>query len=198
MKYVVFGATGRTGRFIAEGLIKAGHDVTAAGRRDPGIAGVAFRQTDLMTAGAVRDAVQSADVAVSALASDKGNPVCSALARALAPTEGLRFVTIAGAAVDAPGDAKAAADKAIAWIMRRIVAEMLADRQSELAVLQSSRLRWTMLRPPRLTDKAATGRWRLSHDRPPSTQISRADLAAALIEVAGDDTWAGRAPFVAG
>ena len=198
MTIVVFGASGRTGRWIAEGLARAGHAVTAAGRRDPGLPGIRFHQTDLHDAQAVQAAVQGADAVLSALASGKGNPACSTLARAVAGMDGLRFVTIAGAGVDAPGDAKGLGDKAIGWIMRRIVPDTLADRQAELAILQASRLRWTMLRPPRLTNKAATGRWHLSHDRPASTQIARADLAAAVIAVAGDDTWAGRAPFVAG
>lgn len=198
MNYVVFGATGRTGRFIAEGLIKAGHAVTAPGRRDPAIAGVTFRQTDLMDAVQVRAAVQGADAAISALASDKGNPVCSTLATALADIEVLRFVTIAGGGVDAPGDNKGFMDKAIGWLMRRLVPAMLADRQREFGILQSSRLRWTMIRPPMLTDKPATGRWQITHDRPASKQIARADLASAAIAIAADDALARRAPFVAG
>lgn len=198
MKYVVLGATGRTGRFIAEGLEKAGHAVTAPGRRDPGIAGVEFRQTDLMDAETVRAAIQGADAVISALASAKGNPVCSTLATALADIDGLRFVTIAGGGVDAPGDNKGFMDKAIGWLMRRLVPEMLADRQREFGILQSSRLRWTVIRPPMLTDKPATGRWQITHDRPASKQIPRADLAAAAIAVTRDDTLVRRAPFVAG
>ena len=198
MTIVVFGASGRTGRWIAEGLARAGHAVTAAGRRDPGLPGIRFHQTDLHDAQAVQAAVQGADAVLSALASGKGNPACSTLARAVAGMDGLRFVTIAGAGVDAPGDAKGLGDKAIGWIMRRIVPDTLADRQAELAILQASRLRWTMLRPPRLTNKAATGRWQITLDRPASAQITRADLAAAMIASVGDASVIGQAPFVAG
>lgn len=198
MHYVVFGASGRTGRLIARRLTEAGHAVTAPGRRDPQIAGVAFRPTDLADAADVRDAVRGAAGVFSALASDKGNPACSTLARALADREGLRFVTIAGAGVDAPGDRKGLPDRIVGWIMRRVVAEMLADRQAELGILHSGRLRWTMLRPPRLTDRPGTGHYRITHDKPASTAIPRADLALAAIAIADDDSLVGRAPFVAG
>lgn len=197
MKYRVFGATGRTGKLIAKGLVKAGHDVTAIGRRNPETSGVAFVRADLGDLSAIADAVERADAVVSALASDKGNPVCSAVARALADFEGLRFVTIGGAGVDAPGDDKGTMDRFIGWIMRQTVGEMLADRQTELAILQESRLRWTMLRPPMLTDKPATGKYRISHDRPAGTRISRADLATAAIALSRDDRVVARAPFVA-
>ncbi|MFN4274636.1 MAG: NAD(P)H-binding protein, partial [Aliihoeflea sp.] len=81
---------------------------------------------------------------------------------------------------------------------RRVVPDMLADRQRELAILQSSRLRWTMLRPPRLTDKPAAGQLRITFDLPASTAISRTDLARAVADALTDDTLIGRAPFVAG
>ncbi len=110
----------------------------------------------------------------------------------------MRFVTIAGAAVDAPGDAKAVPDRIIGWIMRRMVAEMLADRQAELAVLRASPLAWTMLRPPRLTDGPPSGKARLTFDTPAATAITRADLADAVIEALADPALVGRAPFVAG
>jgi uncharacterized protein YbjT (DUF2867 family) len=197
MNIMVLGGSGRTGRLIVARLIAAGHGVTVAGRRDPQISGARFAQVDLSEAHALRDAAAGHEGVISALASGKGNPVCSSVARALAGQEGLRFITIGGAGVDAPGDQKGFGDKAVGWIMRRIVPEMLADRQAELAILQASRLRWTMARPPRLTDKPATGGSRTSFERPTSNAISRADLAQAVVDMLGQDKMAARAPFVA-
>lgn len=198
MHILLLGGTGRTGRLIAAELLLRGHEVTVAGRRDPGLDGVRFRQTDLMNGNDLVAASTGADAVASALASGKGNPVCSTVAKALSGRKGLRFVTIAGGGVDAPGDRKGIPDKLIGWIMRRVVPQMLADRQRELAILQDSRLRWTMLRPPRLTDNAATGTHRISFDRPASTAISRADLARAVVDALTDPALEGRAPFVAG
>lgn len=198
MHVLVLGGSGRTGRLIATRLLAQGHRVTLAGRRDPVLPGAAFRPTDLSDPAALRALAEGVEAVASALASGPANPVCSGVARALAGQAGLRFVSVAGAAVDAPGDAKGVSDRAIGWIMRRVAGPMLADRQTELGVLQDSRLRWTMLRPPRLTDAAGTGRWRLTQDRPASSAIARADLAAAVCAVLPDAALAGRAPFVAG
>jgi uncharacterized protein YbjT (DUF2867 family) len=198
MNILLFGATGRTGKHIAQKLISAGHSVTAAGRRDPQINGVTFRPTDLADAATLAQLAQGMDGAISALAAGKGNPVCSRLAQALGGVEGLRFVTIGGAGVDAQGDEKGISDRFIAWMMRRIVPAMLADRQAELAILQNSRLRWTMLRPPRLTDKPAKGAVTITFDKPATTAISRTDLAQAAVDALADQSLIGRAPFVAG
>ena len=198
MHVLLFGGTGRTGKLIAQCLLAAGHAVTAAGRRDPQIPGIPYRQVDLSDAEDVIKAAQGVDAVVSALASAKGNPVCSGVARALTGQDGLRFVTIGGAGVDMSGDQKGLSDRLIGWVMRRVVPEMLADRQAEFDILQQSRLRWTMLRPPRLTDKHAKGVVKISFDRPASAAISRADLAQAVVDTLTDDTLVSRAPFVAG
>lgn len=198
MRILLLGGTGRTGRLIAERLVRSGHAVTMAGRRDPGIPGALFTQADLTDGARLGQMAAGTDAVISALASGKGNPVCSTVARVLAGREGLRVLTIGGAGVDAPGDRKGAMDRLIGWIMRRVVAEMLADRQAELAILQASRLRWTMLRPPRLTDGPATGQFRTSLERPLSTKISRQDLAAAVEALLTRPDVEGRAPFVSG
>ncbi|GGA49517.1 NAD(P)-dependent oxidoreductase [Pelagibacterium lentulum] len=198
MKVLVFGGTGRTGRLIAQWLVKNGHTVIAAGRRDPQIEGVAYRAVNLSDASAVRTAAEGMDAAISALASGKDNPVCSEVAQALSEMEGLRFITIAGSGLDAPGDAKGALDRFIGWLLRRLMPHMIADRERELGILQASRLRWTMLRPPLLNNKPSTGRYQTTFDRPASRGISRADLARAVVDALEDGALIGRAPFVAG
>ena len=198
MNILLLGATGRTGKLIAQKLVAAGHAVTAAGQRDPELPGVTFQRVDLADTPMLIQAARDMDGAVSALAPAKGNPVCSGVARALAGLDGLRFVTIGGAGVDAPGDRKGLADRLVGWVMRRLTPEMLADRQTELGFLQQGRLRWTMLRPPRLTDKPAKGAVNVTFDRPASTAVSRADLAQAAVDALRNDAWIGRAPFVAG
>lgn len=198
MKILVLGATGRTGRLIVEAAEAAGHEVTVATRAPHGPEGVTSVPLDLRDAERIRAAAGRAEAVISALASGRGNPACSTLARALLPMEGLRFVSIGGAGVDAPGDAKAMPDRIVGWVMRRIVGEMLADRQAEHDMLAGSALRWTMLRPPRLTDAPGQGGYRLTHETPAGTAIARRDLAQAAVDVLSDaDTW-GRAPFVAG
>jgi hypothetical protein len=149
-----------------------------------------------VTGEGVEQAVEGCDAVVNAMASGKGNPACSGLARALSARDGLRYVTVAGAAVDVPEDRKGTADKIVSWLSRKVAKEVVLDRQAELDVLRASRLRWTMLRPPRLVDGPAKGEVKLSFERPQAIQITRADLGHKAVEAIADDSLVGRAPFV--
>lgn len=196
MRVAVFGAAGRTGRLVVRELLGAGHEAVAVTRRGEAVEGATAARADPASGAGVAEAVAGCDAVVNAMASGKGNPACSALARALAGREGLRYVTVGGAAVDAPGDSKGVADRIVSWLSRRLAAGVVLDRQEELRVLQGSRLRWTMLRPPRLVDGPPKGQVRTAFDRPQSLSITRADLAAAAVRALADASLAGRAPFV--
>lgn len=196
MRVVVFGARGRTGRQVVEELRRSGHEVVAASRSSDPVDGATAVAANPVTGEGVERAVEGCDAVVNAMASGKGNPACSGLARAFSGREGLRYVTVGGAAVDVPGDRKGVSDKVISWLSRAVAKEVVLDRQAELDVLRGSRLRWTMLRPPRLVDGPAKGEAKLSFERPPSIQITRADLARKVVEAIGNDSLVGRAPFV--
>jgi putative NADH-flavin reductase len=196
MRVAVFGAKGRTGRLAVEALRAAGHEVVAVSRSGDAVPGAAAVAADPSTGRGVAAAVEGCDAVVNAMASGTGNPAGSALARALSGRAGLRYVTVGGAAVDAAGDRKGIVDKAVSWLSRRVAKDVVLDRQEELAVLQGSGLRWTMLRPPRLVDGPAKGDVRISFERPQSIQVTRADLARVVAEALGDERLVGRAPFV--
>jgi putative NADH-flavin reductase len=196
MRVAVFGAKGRTGRLVVEALKAAGPEVVAVTRRGEAVEGAIAAQADPATGEGVGVAAEGCDAVVNAMASGKGNPAGSGLARALLPREGLRYVTVGGAAVDAEGDRKGIPDKIISWLSRTVAKDVVLDRQAELAILAASGLRWTMLRPPRLVDGAAKGVVRESFEKPPSIQITRADLARKVVETLGDESLVGRSPFV--
>lgn len=196
MKVAVFGAKGRTGRLVVEELRRAGHEVVAVSRRGEAVAGASAVQADPAAGQGVAAATEGCDAVVNAMASGRGNPSCSALARALRDRAGLRYVSVGGAAVDVPGDRKGVPDRIVSWMNRTFARDLLLDRQAELEILGASRLRWTMLRPPRLRDGAAKGAVRVSDERPPSMQVTRADLARKVVETLADDSLVGRAPFV--
>jgi putative NADH-flavin reductase len=199
MRVLVLGASGRTGRLIAEHLVAQGHEVASLGRTDPRVAGVAHAAGAPGESAAMAAVVRGCDAVVSALASTNAAPVCSAATAALLGSGALpRYVVVGGAAVDAPGDAKRLPDRIVGGIMRLFVGRMLADRQREWQMLEASRIPYVFLRPPRLTDAAPAGRWSFTFDRPARMDITRADLAAAAVEALARPDLTRRAPFVAG
>ena len=199
MKVVVFGGTGRTGQQVLTALARAGHDITLYGRRAPqGWTGKAITGR-LDDARAVANALQGADAVVSALGSSRTGAVCLPASRSViaARVPGLRYITVAGAAVDVPGDAKAIADRIIGSIFRVLMRKMLAERQAEYQELAASELDYTMLRPPMLTDGPTTGNWVLSSDTPASKRIARADVAQAMVAALERQDLIRTAPFIA-
>ncbi len=195
MKIVVLGATGQTGRRFVSAA-SGSHHIISFGRREAQGAHVshigAFGDPQLV------DAVMHADAVVSCLASSNKQPVCSqATAAVLSAKPNVRYLTVAGAAVDQPEDRKGLPDKTIGMIMRIVAGGMLADRQKEIEMLRSSSARWTVLRPPRLVNDKPTGHWQVSYDRPAATWIDRGDLAAALLYAVEEQAFLNAAPFVA-
>jgi putative NADH-flavin reductase len=65
--------------------------------------------------------------------------------------------------------------------------------------IHNSGLEWTIMRPPRLTEKPAAGRYRTQIDRnlPNAFNISRADLAASTLAIINDTNTVHRHVFVA-
>jgi NAD(P)H-binding len=81
-------------------------------------------------------------------------------------------------------------------LTRRIFRGAYEDLRGAENEIHRSELDWTIMRPPRLTDKPATGRYRTAIDRnlPRGFTISRADLATAILAILKDTTCAQRSP----
>ena len=197
MRVLLLGATGRTGRIVLSALLERGDEVTTLGRRPPPTNRATNIVGDLSNPQVLAEAASGVDVVINCLQSPGNPPLCSTIAETLAAHEAtLKYVTVGGAGVDRPLDRKGAMDKLVGRALKLLQPALLADRQREVDILAGSGLRWTMLRPPRLTDAQASGRWTFTFDRPAKLQIGRADLAAAVIESIGRSDLEGKAPFV--
>ncbi len=65
--------------------------------------------------------------------------------------------------------------------------------------VEASGLDYTVVLPPRLTNGAAVGRYRVEADGLPAhgNTLSRADLAEFMLKQLDDPTWVRKAPYVA-
>jgi putative NADH-flavin reductase len=205
MKIALFGATGRTGGLIMERALSAGHEVTVL-VRDPSKVrpheGLRVIEGDARRASAVADTVQGADVVISALGSG-GDTVTQFGRNAMAAMQRMgvtRIVSLVGASVVVRGDRSSISMKMLRLITRVFGGTMLTDGEVHAKELAASPLGYTLVRPPRLTDGAATGRIQhgLTLNLGPTSSISRADLAAFLLEVAVEGRYVRAAPMVAG
>jgi putative NADH-flavin reductase len=206
MKIALFGATGRTGGLIMERALLAGHQVTVLVRdpsklREPQ-RGLCIIQGDARQVSEVVNTVQGVDAVISALGS--GGDTLTLFGRnAMAAMERAgvrRIVSLVGASIIVPGDVPSIGMTALRMITRTVGGAMLKDGEIHARELAASNFDYTLVRPPRLTNRAASGR--IQHDLRlnlgPTSSISRADLAKFLLEVALRGKYIRAAPMVAG
>jgi putative NADH-flavin reductase len=81
----------------------------------------------------------------------------------------------------------------------RLLRHEIADHETKEALVKASRLDWTIVRPPKLTNGAYTGKYRSGEGiRPHSIfpRLSRADAAEFLLRQLTDSTFVRKGPSV--
>jgi putative NADH-flavin reductase len=205
MKLTIIAATGGIGRELVAQAIAAGHDVTAV-VRDPNrlpTAAVRAVVTDLAspTPATLESAVDGADAVLSGLGprSKSEDGIASrgtrAIVQAMRATGSRRLVVVSAALVGpvrSPGRPQPPKhDPGDGFLMRHLLAPLATAMQrkniADLAVMEDtvrdSRLDWTIVRPPQLSDKPLTGTYRTAHGHNlrRGLHISRANVAHLML-----------------
>lgn len=195
----IFGATGGVGAHLVQLALAKGHEVTAVAR-DP--VKVTLRHDrlqvvrgDILDRASVEQAVSGAEAVFSSVGPRrrKDGPVCGPgtahILAAMRASGVRRFVAVSAAPVP---DHDAGEKPLYRLTVRKLLRAILKDLYTDLAVMEGearrSDLDWTIVRPPRLTDKPATGTYRtaLGRNIPGGYLISRADLAAEMLRTLDD------------
>jgi putative NADH-flavin reductase len=209
MKLTIFAASGGIGRQLLDQALAAGHDVTAVVRNPDRLPGGRFRTVAADLAApdpsALERAVAGADAVLSGLgprsASEAGvaSHGTRAIVQAMQAT-GVRRIVVVSAApiatVASPGRPRPPRhDPGDGFWMRHLLSPLtkaaLRKPYADLAlmedVLRDSGLDWTVVRPPRLTDRPATGAYRTAygHNLRRGLLVSRADVAHLMLGVLG-------------
>ena len=206
MKLTIFAATGGIGRQVLEQALAAGHDVTAVARNPRTLPGEVRAVTaDLADAdpAALEPAVAGADAVLSGLGPRKRSDAGIAsrgtrvITQAMQATGVRRVVVVSAAPVSTvaspgrpdpprhdPGEGLVTRHLATP-LLRAALREVYADLALMEDVLRDSGLDWTVVRPPRLTDRPATGAYRTAYGRNlrRGLFVSRADVAHLMLEV---------------
>jgi putative NADH-flavin reductase len=209
LKLTIFAATGGIGRQVLEQALAAGHEVTAVVRNPeklpPGAARAVKSDLAAPDPETLASAVRGADAVISGLgarsASDTGIAWqgTKAIVQAMMAT-GVRRIVVVSAApigtVPSPGrPTPPKDDPGDGFFMRKLfgplIKLLLRRHYADLArmedVLRDSGLEWTVVRPPRLTDKPVTGAYRVAYGQNlrRGLFISRADVAQLMLRVLG-------------
>jgi putative NADH-flavin reductase len=202
MRLTIFGATGGTGTQLVRQALEEGHDVTAV-VRDPARLDVpAHERLEVVTADvrdpvAIEPSIEGADAVLSALGPRGRGPttICSDGARAIIEAMGkagvrrLLVVSASGPFTD-EGDSPVIRYVVKPIILERLLKDGFTDMRRCEEDVRAAALDWTIIRPPQLVDRAATGRYRTATgiNLRGGRRISRADLAACMLGLVADES----------
>ncbi|HEV2375617.1 MAG TPA: NAD(P)H-binding protein [Streptosporangiaceae bacterium] len=204
MKVAVFGASGLTGRMILPLLVQGGHSVQALARNPASVS--QFDEAVSIVHGNARDmaavvaTIDGQDAVLSAFGqrSRRKDDVQEVFYRnviaAMAHTGVHRFVALSALGV---GDSRAQVPLVFRLIRNTVLKNVYDDKDRADALVAASDLDYTNVRPARLTDGPARGGVQASlNARGLSTSITRADVAAFLVDQLADTTWIRQSPLI--
>jgi len=192
MKLVVLGATGGTGLEIVRQATERGHSVTALvrspDRLTPFLDRITVKQGDLLNTADLKQVIQGHDAVLSAFGPRV--PISKADANllqrfALALTSAMRRAGVKRVVVESVSLLFKNSIMPPAYFLGRLFFPgTVADASAMERIFGESELDWTMVRPPQLTDKPYTGKYRVQEGRLPlfGFKISRADVADFMIK----------------
>ncbi len=198
MKLAIFGASGRTGKYLVQKALDAGHEVTALVRtpakltvqhdRLHVIEGDAHDQT------AVERTIAGGDVVLSAMG-QYSQAITNILA-AMKKHGVKRVVVAAGAGVPDPNDKPRLINYLISFLIKTFSRKTYNEAIKQNEILRASDVDWTMCRAPMLTDEPP-GKYKVTYvGKEMYRTLSRASYADFILKQATDTQYIRLAPAI--
>lgn len=202
IKLVVLGATGGTGLEIVRQAIEHGHSVTAFVRSPERLTPlrdrITLKQGDLLDSTELERVIEGHDAVLSGFGPRA--PMSKAEANLLQ-----QFAVALTTAMPNAG-VKRVVVESVAFLFKNSIIPpayllgrlffrgIVADASAMERVFERSGLDWTIARPPKLTDKPYTGKYRVREGGLPllGFSISRADVADFMIKVVENRSSVGK------
>jgi uncharacterized protein YbjT (DUF2867 family) len=209
-RIAVFGAGGATGQHAVREALAAGHRVTAC-VADPehlplADAGLRLVRADLLHPDSLWGVLEGHDAVLCLIGhkpealQQRGlppltHPVCARATRGLlaAMSEaGVQRLLVLGAA--GVGESRATGRFGLGRWLRWCLPEVMADKERQERLVRRSGLRWTVLRPGRLSHAPARGQVDFGESLPWGFRsTSREDVAALMVRLIDDPSVVGKA-----
>lgn len=205
MRIAIFGATGTVGRKVTEQALQAGHEVTiltrSAGNSTVSHPNLTVVVGDVLDPSAVEQTVLGQDAVIVTLGAGRKGVLraegTKTVIQAMERTGVKRLVCMSSLGV---GDSRGNLNFLWKYILfGMLLRQAYADHGVQETYVQASDLDWTIVRPAAFTDDPATGGYH--RDVPADAKgltlkISRADVAAFLLEQVNDATYLRRTPGI--
>jgi len=207
-KIALFGGSGQTGMEFLKRALDNGYQVKALARspqkfsiKHPNLEVI---EGDVLVQQDVTAVVKGCDVVVSLFGHVKGSPEwlqtngTKNIVAAMKQEKVEKIISLSGGGLPFPEkDQPKMPDKMIRFIMKIAVPKILNDAIKHHKILENSKLKWLIVRGPRLTDDKKTGNYRVGWvGVNASTKIARADLADFILKQIDDEQFLYQMPFV--
>jgi putative NADH-flavin reductase len=205
VKVLIIGATGATGKILMSEGLAQGYEVTALARNPSAVAQEDHRprvlEGNALDPSSVEAAVAGQDAVLAVLGTRSSRPTTlfsestHNLIGAMDKHGVRRLVCITGVGV---GDSKGHVGFLYDRIIRPfVVKNVYEDKERQEEEIKRSDLDWVIVRPARLTDGPAKGKYRIflggSYT---AKKISRADVASFMLAQLSDDTYVHKTPVI--
>jgi len=190
---LVIGANGGIGKCaVSEGL-KAGHCVTAMVRNKANLQlvhpNLKIIEGDIMRPETFEEALDDKQVVISAIGNKMGKPTTlysdgnRNLLNAMKKKNVKRAFFISAAAIEISPAQSFFVRLLTKYVVQKLFGNGYADQRIMEKLIKESDINWTIMRPPRLTDKPVTGNYRYAINSflKKCLTISRGDVAQFMI-----------------
>jgi putative NADH-flavin reductase len=205
----LIGATGMAGRYILQRALAEGYPVKVLARTPAKLEDLAPRidivQGDARDPDAIVRLLSGSDVVITALGPVKADGAAAQMISttatghvisALEDSDVTRYIVVSGAAVVVPGDER----NLTGWWMRQLVklrlGSVLADKQAEYQLLETSDVDWTLVRCPLIDSEPYENAPRVSLLTPSSFHLRAGELADFIIRELDAPAYLRQAPFL--
>jgi putative NADH-flavin reductase len=207
MKLTIFGATGRTGKYLLEQALEAGYEVTVLVRSAEKITAespnLTIIQGDARDAEKVDRAIRRAEAVLVTLGPVRGGPM-DVMAKAAANIVSSmkahnvkRVVFTTGAGVPAPEDQPNLMNKLMGFLVKTLSRQVYQDSLRGVQIIQDSGLDWTIARGPMLRDAPYNGSYQVGYvGVNMSGTLSRGNFAHFVLEQVDDLSYLHKIPAI--
>ena len=215
IKIAVIGGGGRTGQYLVDQLLNQGFYVKLLLRNPENFQSdvadknplIEIIEGDVLDYEVVKSLVGNCYAVISTVGQRKGEPLVASQAttnilKAMHENEEIglvkqRYILVAGLNVTTPLDRKSEGTLAATEWMKTNFPEIHEDRQKAYSILDDSDANWTLVRVPFIEFTNEKSRIGISLEDSPGQKISAADITGFLIDQITDQTYIGKAPFIA-
>ncbi len=202
MRILIFGASGRAGKYIVKEALERGHVVLAFTRNSEafplGHPRLDVARGDALDYLSVRAAMRGAHGVVCALGTPNapGTTVLSRgtanILQAMREQEVRRLVCLTSAGLFG-GDGTLFFGRIVGPLFLRHV---LQDKRRQAGILEASGLDWALVRAVQFLDNPGSGKYKITFNRPAGPRINLGDLAEFVISELEQGEYVRRLPII--